>query len=124
MKKAATLLVVLLLAGFGYYHYFVETLMFSDIIGRTNVPVADVFVNLLDFDTGLTRYNIYNLQKKSGYWNRRIREVQSIQDYQMRKDQESKLVAEIMEDPSIKKIVRKLFVFGTTTTLSILKGLF
>lgn len=117
----ATLLIMATLSGFACYYFFVDTLMLSEITGKTNVPVADIFINLLDFDTGLTRYDIHNLAKKSGYWNMRIRQVESIQNPDKRKSEEEKLTAEMMQDPSIKKIVRKLFGFGSKAALGILK---
>ncbi len=121
--STGALFILICLTGFSYYYFFVDTLTLSEITGKTDVPVADIFINLFDFDTGLTRYDIYNLKRKSDYWNTRIRQVESIQDPQHRKAEEEKLLAEMMQDPSIKKIVRKVFGFGAKTSLEILKAL-
>jgi hypothetical protein len=121
--KTLVFLILLSLSGYGYYYYFVQTLTLSDIMGRTNVTIVDIFVNLLDFDTGLTRYDLHNLSKKSGYSNMRIREVESIQDPRRRQAEQEKLVAEHLEDPALKKIVRKTLGFGTKSALGILQAI-
>jgi hypothetical protein len=109
------------MSGYSYYYYFVETLTLSDIMGKTNVPMVDIFVNLLDFDTGLTRNDIHNLSQKSGYWNMRMSQVESIQDPRLRQAEQEKLVAELLQDPALKKIVRKTLGFGTKSAFSILQ---
>jgi hypothetical protein len=107
-------------AGFGYQRYFEETLMLSEIVGETKDPKLEILVNLFDFDTGLTRYDIYNLSKKSEYWEMRMRQVLSVQDPQRREMENEKLLAEMMRDPTMKRIVRQLLAFGWDMALTVL----
>lgn len=109
--------------SFSYYHFFVDTLTISEIVGSTNNPTTDVLINLFDFDTGLTRYDIYHLKSKSDYWNMRMREVSSIQDPRARAIENEKLMAEMMRDTSMKKIVRKIFAFGGKSVMAILEAI-
>jgi hypothetical protein len=115
-----TVIILVCLTAFGYYYFFVDTLKLSQIAGKPNSPLASIFVNLIDFDTGLTRYDIYNLSRKRDYWQRRIQDVMAIQNYEQRNIENEKLLAEMMEDPSIKKIAKKLIGFGGDVALSIL----
>jgi len=121
-KKVMIAMASILILGFFYWFYFVDTLKLSEITGRPNNPVSSFFVNLIDFNTGLTRYDVYNLSRKHDYWQRRIQEVMSIQNPEMRKIENEKLLAEMMEDPSIKKIANRLMGFGTEVALSILQA--
>lgn len=113
----------IVLSMFLCWYFFVDTLKLSQITGRPNDPMASIFVNLIDFDTGLTRYDVYNLTSKSDYWQRRINEVNSIQDLGRRNTENEKLMAEMMEDPTMKKIVKKVFGFGVESVLAVLKGI-
>lgn len=110
-----------LLAVFSYWYFFIDTLKLTQITGKPDNPYASIFVNIIDFDTGLTRYDVYNLSRKSNYWQSRIRDVSAIQDPQKREFENTKLLAEMMEDPSIKKIMKKFIGFGADAALSILK---
>ncbi|MBS3919497.1 MAG: hypothetical protein KG012_11485 [Deltaproteobacteria bacterium] len=112
-----------LLVVFFYWYFFVDTLKLTQITGKPENAYASIFVNIIDFDTGLSRYDIYNLSRRSDYWQRRIREVESIQDPERRNMENAKLLAEMMEDPSIKKIAKKLIGFGTDAVLSIMRAI-
>jgi hypothetical protein len=112
-----------LLAVFLYWYFFVDTLKFTQITGKPENPFASIFINIIDFDTGLTRYDIYNLSRKSDYWQRRIQEVMVISETERRKIEEARLLAEMMEEPSIKKIAKKLMGFGSDAVLSILRAI-
>lgn len=117
------LIILIFLVPYSYYYFFVGTLTISEIVGSTNNPTADILVNFFDFDTGLTRYDIYHLKSKSDYWNMRMREVSSMQDPQVRAIENEKLMAEMMRDPSMKKIVRKIFAFGGKSVMAILEAI-
>jgi hypothetical protein len=106
-----------------FWYFFIDTLAFSQLVGKNISSKASIFVNLFDFDTGLTRYEIYNLKSKSAYWERRMRKVASITDPKRREVEHEKLVAEMMQDPAMKKIVKKLFGFGTDSAFSVLKAI-
>ena len=82
-------------------------------------------MNLLDFDTGLTRYDVYCLQKKTKVWEQRKKYIYSIQDPNLQKRENDKLLAEMMQDPGFKKIAQKVFGFGAKgafETAKILSG--
>ncbi len=117
MKSKSIIMVLIFIAAtaYGYYYYFVQTLMLSQIIDSSSNPLSSIVVGLIDFDTGLTRYDVHNLSEKASYWESRIQQVNSIQDYRQRNQANEKLLAEMMEDPSMRKVVKKLFGFGMNT---------
>ena len=121
-NKTIIFICILLVIGIGFYYFFIDTLSISQIVGKSGNPKTTIFINLFDFDTGLTRYDIYNLGKKSDYWNKRMKEVYSIQDPTLRNIENEKLMAEMMQDPALKKITRKLFGFGGKTSLAIMQA--
>jgi hypothetical protein len=117
---ALVFLVFVVVAGYAYYHRYVDTLMLSEIVGRTGEPLGDILINLFDFDTGLTRKDLHNLAAKSDYWVARIRQVESIPDPGQKRLENEKLMAEMLQDPSMKKVVRKSLGFGSKVALTIL----
>jgi hypothetical protein len=125
MSNSKLLIVVLLgcVALFGVWYFFIDTLSFSEIVGKGNKPRTTILINLFDFDTGLSRYDIYNLKSKSDYWATRTRNVNSISDPNRRNIENEKLMAEMMQDPSMKKIAKKVFGFGSKTALSVLNAI-
>lgn len=118
--SALALLVVCVLAGYGYYHRYVDTLALSEIVGSTGKPVGDFPIDLFDFDTGLTRHDVHNLATKSEYWATRIREVESIRDPVRKRLEDETLMAEMLQDPSMKKVVQRVFGLGSEMALIIL----
>ncbi|KKK48091.1 hypothetical protein LCGC14_3148620 [marine sediment metagenome] len=114
------LTIVICFLGFAFNYYFIDTLKISEIIEKNNNPIAEIVFNIVDFNTGLTRYDIYNLSKNSNYWEKRLREVMAIQDSNKRNLESEKLFAEMMQDPSIKKIANKLMNLGKDSLLAIL----
>ena len=57
---------ILAIGGFYYYHHnYVDTLMLSEIVGRTDSPTVNIVIELADFNTGLTRHDIYQLKKNN-----------------------------------------------------------
>ncbi len=125
MGKNRTIIFIIaaVLIAFLYWYFFVDTLKLSQITGKPSNPYASIFVNIIDIDTGLTRYDIYNLSNKSAYWQRRINEVTAIQDPQRKDFGNAKLLAEMMEDPSIKKIMNKITGIGSDAVFSILQAI-
>jgi hypothetical protein len=124
MKNTRILVAVsaVLLGSIFYWFYFIDTLKLSQITGKPANPIASIFINVIDFDTGLTRYDIANLSGKSEYWKRRIQEVNAIQDPERKNIANTKLLAEMMDDPSMKKIMKKLAGFGMDAVSSILQA--
>lgn len=109
-------------AGSFYWYYFEDTLMLTEIVKQPDTPKMSIILNLVDFDTGLTRYDLHNLAEKAPYWENRMREVNSIRDPQRRAYEEDRLMAEMMQDPSFKKIAKKLLGFGLNSALAILQA--
>ena len=127
MRTSKTLLIIfiiVLLAFFSYY-FFVDTLSFAQLSRKSDNPAATILINLLDFDTGLTRFDVYRLQKKTKVWEQRKKYIYSIMDPALQKSEFDKLVAEMMQDPGFKKIAQKVFGFGAKgifETAKILSG--
>jgi hypothetical protein len=97
-----------------YYQYnYVQTLMLSEIVGKTDNSLANIAVNIFDFDTGLTRHDISQLKSKKDYWLKRTNEVESIVDPTLKQEESLKLINEMLEDPTMKKIFK-----GTLTQSS------
>ena len=123
--RLITVLILVCLIGFFSYYFFIDTLSFSQLSGKSNNPTATILINLLDFDTGLTRFDVYRLQKKTKIWEQKKKYIYSIQDPTQRKREYDRLVAEMMQDPGFKKIAQKVFGFGAKgafETAKILSG--
>lgn len=107
-----TFFIILLIAGaslcsyFGYQFYYVKTLKLSEIVGHTDDTLTNIVVNFLDYDTGLTRHDIRKIESSKEYWLKRMRDVESIQDPDLKSRENEKLLAELMEDPTMKKIFK------------------
>jgi hypothetical protein len=110
MRKGLIICILITLSisvcGYVYYQYkYVETLMLSEIVGHSEDPMINIFVNLVDFDTGLTRNDIKELKSNKEQWINRINEVETIYDPDLRGEASAKLLSEMMEDPILKKQV-------------------
>ena len=109
------LIIILLVSGaslgsfFGYQHYYVETLKLSEIVGHTDDSLTNIAVNFLDFDTGLTRKDLHKIKSSNEYWLKRKKDVESITDPDIKAKENEKLLAELMEDPTMKKIFKGNF---------------
>ncbi len=121
-KSVIIFIAVGFVAGILFWYFFVDTLSLTEITGQPKNPFATIFLNLIDFDTGITRYDVYNLASKSDYWEMRIRYVESINNYQQREIENQKLLAEMLQDPSIKKIAKKFLNLSTDSAIAILKA--
>lgn len=122
-SKFITRLSIVLLLMFSIWYVFTDTLSFSQLVGKTNSPTATIFINLFDFDTGLTRYDVYNLKSRAPYWEKRMQQVASINDPTQRQIENEKLLAEMMQDPPFKKIARNFFGLSGKSALAVLKGI-
>ncbi len=118
-----TLFLFCLAAAVGGWYFFVDTVSFRDLVGRPQGSFETIFVNLVDFDTGLTRYDIYRLKERAPYWNRRINEVDSIRDPRKRNEEQTRLVADMTEDPVLRKISKRVFGRGADLALSLLRAI-
>ena len=116
--------IVLALLAFSVWRQYFDTLSFSELVGKQQNAKVSIMVNLFDFDTSLTRHDVTRLRKRSRYWERRIDEVNSIQDPAKWQVENEKLLAEMLEDPSMKKIAKKTLgiskdaFFGTIKAIS------
>ncbi len=111
--KIIILIVVGLLAGAGgytyYKYYYQDTLMLSEIIGKSDNPAENMLTGIFDFDTGLTRHDISRIEKRKVYWMGRFQEVQNISDPDRQAEELSKLYNGMDADPSMKKLTRIVF---------------
>lgn len=121
-KKVVVGFIVVAIA-FSSWYFFIDTLTLSEVIGKDVDSKAGIFINLFDFDTDLTRYDVHNLKSKAPYWEKRFREIDSLSDYTRRERERDKLMAEIMKDSAMKKIINKTSGFGVDAVLAILNGM-
>jgi hypothetical protein len=97
--------------------------MFSEVIGKTDNPLANIAISFFDFNTGLTRHDIQHIEKTKGYWIRRIKEVEAIRDSDLRARETEKLLEEMASDPSMKKVGKLIFSNGLNMGNELLNGL-
>jgi len=116
-------IVVSLGSYFTYKHYFVETLNLSEIVGHTDNPLANLALNFMDFDTGLTRNDLRRLKSNKDYWIDRIKEVDAIQDPDRKMQAGTQLLSDMMEDPALKKICSGILSLGTNVTLGLIQNI-
>ena len=121
------LIVIIVLAGTlsigGYYYYkhnYIDTLMLSEIVGKTENPTINILVNLGDFNTGLTRHDIKQLKDNKAYWLGRIQEVDAIGDPDQKEQASLKLLSDMMNDPVLKKICNGILNLGSDVSLSLI----
>ena len=118
----ATIIIImslLLAAGTGYY-YFVATLSLTQIVGKTDSSIVNTSLALFDFDTALTRYDIYRLKEKAPYWKTRIDTIQSIRNADQQAKENAQLIEEMLNEPSMKTIANKFGVGGIKSIYSII----
>lgn len=111
IKSLFILLLLLALAAGGYWYYhreYVETLMLSEIVGKSEQPLENFLTDVFDFDTRLTRHDVKQIRKRKDYWKQRMDEVTEIVDPQKRADELARLYNEMSEDESMKKLRDKI----------------
>lgn len=125
--KVKIIIIFLVVGGLsigGYYYYehnYIETLMLSEIVGHSDNPMVNILVNAGDFDTGLTRHDIKQLKDNKDYWLARIQEVNAIENSDLKQQASIKLLSDMMEDPTLKKILSGVLTFGTSTAFGLLE---
>mgnify|MGYP001203910627 CR=1 FL=1 len=107
---AAALL--LIAAASGGWFFFGKTLRLSEIAGRQENPYAEIALRLFDFDTGLTRYDLYTLQKKIKPWQRRFAWINSLPNRAQQDQEMNRLLLEIAQDPVAGKFLNRLAPLG------------
>lgn len=115
--------VFLLIAGWGCWFLFGQTLRLTQVIGKQSDPYMVIAANLFDFDTGLTRYDLYVLQGKARRWNVLIRQIEQLPSAQQREYASAQLFAEIVSDPTARTALQKVAPFGNVAVVTFLKAL-
>lgn len=121
--KRLTWIVLPACAGFAIWYFLIDTLSFSELAASDESPGATIMFNLLDFDTDLTRTDVFRLKSKYRTWERRIRDIEEIREPALRSRREKELLAEITSDPSIKKILHKVRGFYGNSALFLVKAI-
>ena len=103
------------------WYFCIDTLTFSEMIENDVSSDVSILINLFDFNTKLTRYDIYRLKSKTQKWEERLEEIDSISDSAKRDREYKKVMADMTADPSMKKIIKKVSVFGKDNVESILE---
>ncbi len=120
--KVLVVCLIVASGGTGYYYGFERTLMLSEIVGSSDDPTVELAVTLFDFDTGLTRYDLYHLSRRAPEWSSRMEEIDAMEDWEERQRQQHLLTAEMMRDPSMKKVMKKLFGISTSAAKAVLSA--
>lgn len=94
--------------------------MLSEIIIKPNDNLTNIAVNLFDFDTGLTRHDINHLKNNKDYWVARIKEVESIDNPELKAKANTQLLSDMMDDPVLKKIAQIITSFGFGVAINLL----
>ena len=125
MKNRLAIIVILVVAAgaYGYYYYFVQTLRLSDIVGPLNSPAVSFLAKLVDFDTGLTRYDLHRLSEKAPYWNQQIQRIEAMPPGIEKEKAQQELINEMMTDPAMSKVVTKIASFGFGALQSLVKSI-
>ncbi|HOE28042.1 MAG TPA: hypothetical protein PLR32_01520 [candidate division Zixibacteria bacterium] len=115
------LVVATLLAAF--YYFFVDTLTLTEIASSSGNRTAAAAAALVNFDTGLTRWDIRRLSDRASAWEERWRALDSLSDRSARRAGRDSLVSEMMADPAFKKLSDRLGTLGERSAESILEFL-
>jgi hypothetical protein len=113
---------LLVAIGCGWF-LFGQTLRLSQIVNKQNDPYVTIAVNLFDFDTGLTRYDLYMLQSKARRWNMLIQTIERLPSEQQREYASAQLYAEIVSDPTARTALQKVAPFGNLAIVAFIKML-
>lgn len=129
MKTKAIVFILLLstvsVGSLFYYRYnYINTLMFSEIVGKTDNAMANLAIKVFDFDTGLTRHDIKQLNDKKDYWIGRIKVLSEIQDADQKQQATIQLLADFLDEPAIKKLKSKLIELSPDSNLELIKNIF
>jgi hypothetical protein len=110
IKVLISVILVLIISSGGYLlykHEYVDTLMLSEILGKSDKPIENFLTDVFDFDTGLTRHDIKILKKRKYYWTERMNDVTEINDPSLHASEMAKLYEEMREDEVMSKILDK-----------------
>jgi len=113
--------VLIIAAIYGGYYFFVDKLTFQEITGSTHNSWLDIALSVVDFDTEVTRYDMFMLGRHADYYEKRLKEIDAISDSDKRYAETLDLTAELMQEPAVKKLTHQAFMFGGKGTLEIAK---
>ena len=97
--------------------------MLSEIVGQQDNAVVNIAINLGDFDTELTRYDIHHIKSSKKYWIKRIQDIMEINDSELKAMESEKLFNEMMQDKSMKKVSKGILSQGFRFTLGFLNAI-
>jgi hypothetical protein len=107
-----------------YYRYnYVQTLKLSEIVGTTDDSLTNLAVSLMDFDTGLTRNDLNKIKSSKEYWIKRLQDVEIIQNPELKAQEYEKILKDLMDDPTMSKIVKGTFAKTSEFLVMILNKL-
>lgn len=117
MKKRVVLILILGVLAAAIYYFFVDTVTLSEVVGDTQVPALKAAIALVDRDTGLTRYQVWNFQRKMNAFKEEARQIGEGDDpdkAQRRLELAKRMVGVMQEDPVVSKMVEQFKALGLT----------
>lgn len=115
--------VLVALAGLGGWFYFGQTLRITQIVGKQDAPILHFALTMLDFDTGLSRYDVFMLREKGQKWKNRIQAIERMPAGSARDVASSQLIKEIFEEPKVLNLTQKGNAFDGELLVKILQAL-
>lgn len=70
MNKKLVFVLIIGLIAFAIWYFCIDTLTLSDLVENDISSDASILINLFDFNTKLTRYDIYRLKSKTQKWEK------------------------------------------------------
>ncbi len=118
MIALSTLLVV----GTSWLYYFrLDTLTLSEVLEKSENPYESFLRSDLDFDTGLTRYDIRILKTKREHWSVRFENLGDIVNYDEYNRELSIMIDEMKKDPQMKKVANLINQRGMLLVYTVLE---
>lgn len=111
--------IVVILVAFGIWYYFIDTLTMSQIVGDDVSQNVNMLVNAFDFDTEISRYNFNKLKFKVAKWDKRLQEIDRINDPTSRDTEREKVIGEIVSNSTVKKLMKHIPGFGKDSVMTL-----
>ena len=112
-------MLLLVVTAIAIWYVFLDTLMVSEIVGRDTDTLETILITIFDFDTGLSRYDVYRLKSKETYWLELMSELSMTDDSRAKR----MIIAEMMQDPSMRKVIKKLLDLGAAAALTVMSAI-
>lgn len=120
---ALTLAALVVVVAGGSWYFFGKTLRLSDIAGEQQDPMAAAAVRLFDFNTKLTRYDLFTLRQRAKTWNERLGRAQALVSPAERAAEIDRVFTEIAQDPAARKFLSGFGVLGKDDALQLLRDM-